>query len=62
MNVCFCFVCRCAVALAFPVLYYLVLQIILLSYYFPKLREQGLVHLKSHVMLHDKLTGYLLSF
>lgn len=28
---------------------------------FPKLREQGLVRLKSHVVLHAELTGYLLS-
>lgn len=36
-------------------------SIILLSYCFPKLREQSLVHLKSHVELHAELTGYLLS-
>lgn len=57
-NVCLCSVCRCAVALAIPVLYYL--KFLIFSYRFPKLREQGLVHLKSHVVLHGELTGYLL--
>lgn len=45
----FCFLC--AAALAIPVLYYLDYECILLSYCFPKLREQSLVHLKSHVVL-----------
>lgn len=57
----FCFVCQCAAALAIPVLYYLDYEFMLLSYCFPKLREQSLVHLKSHVVLHAELTGYLLS-
>lgn len=55
---CFCLVCQCAAALATPVLYYLLYFIVLLL---SKLREQGLVHLKSHVVLHGELTGYLLS-
>lgn len=31
-----------------------------LCYFIPKLREQGLVHFKSHVVLHADLTGYFL--
>lgn len=32
-----------------------------LFYCIPKLREQGLVHFRSYVVLHAELTGYFLS-